>query len=139
MNKVEYLEIHECEDVHIPVLHVVIKDDNNEIVKEGWLSPFRAYRFQVSGTIEGFGDYGSSEVIGLKHCIDLSYGDGIGYQSNHDAKGIGKQLLLGQALIAMTKWTGSKADLGDWETCILGESNQMTKFIAKCYDWLRLR
>lgn len=138
MNKVEYLEIENIGKTRIPVLYVVIKDcDTKEIVKKGWLSPFRAYSFQVSGSPDGVGDCGASKVIGLKHCIYFSSNDsGIGFQSNYDAKGIGKQLLLGQALIALLKWA-DHSDMGEWDHRWYNEENQLSKFIDECYDWLR--
>ena len=48
----------------MPVLEIKV---NDKVV--GYLSPFRGSRFQVSGTFDGQGDYGSSEVVGLKNAI----------------------------------------------------------------------
>lgn len=48
----------------MPVLKIVVEDN-----KDFYLSPFRGYSFQVSGSLEGSGDYGSSEVIGLANVI----------------------------------------------------------------------
>lgn len=42
----------------MPIMAVALKDD-----KLGYISPFRGYRFQVSGTISGEWDLGASEVI----------------------------------------------------------------------------
>lgn len=44
-------------DTGMPILAVP-----GERLEIGYLTPFRAYRFQVSGTIDGTGDYGSSDV-----------------------------------------------------------------------------
>lgn len=49
----------------IPVLVLEAVADDGTVVKRGYLTPFRAYRFQVSGTITGSGDFGSSPVINL--------------------------------------------------------------------------
>ena len=50
----------------IPVIELKVKDSD---IIVGYLSPFRCYRFQVSGTFDGQGDYGCTEVIGLANCI----------------------------------------------------------------------
>lgn len=135
MKHVEYLKIEKATD--IPVIHCVIKDDNDQVINEGWLAPFRAYCFQVSGTPTGQGDKGSSFVIGLKHCIDINTDNRPGYQSNCGLEGISKELLLGQALIAITKWAGKGVDLGQWDAKRFPEPNQMAKFIDASYEWLK--
>ena len=38
--------------------------------KAYWLSPFRLYKFQVSGGPNGEGDFGSSDVVNLHHVIE---------------------------------------------------------------------
>lgn len=44
----------------IPTLEIVTDD------RSYYLTPFRGYRFQVSGTKDGDGDYGSSPVVHFK-------------------------------------------------------------------------
>ena len=44
----------------IPTLEIICED------RSFYLTPFRGYRFQVSGTKDGDGDYGSSPVVHFK-------------------------------------------------------------------------
>lgn len=50
-------------DNKMPILELVIKDENGNIIKNGYLTPFRKYCFQVSGNKKGEGDYGSTACI----------------------------------------------------------------------------
>ena len=79
---------------------VLIDEDGNEV---GFMSPFRNYKFQVSGTFEGDRDIGSSKVVGLGNIwhANKSRGDGIGYQSNLTWFDTKKELLKGQAALAL--------------------------------------
>ena len=74
--------------------------EGNEV---GFLSPFRNYKFQVSATFEGSRDLGSSKVIGLGNVwhANKSRGDGICYQSNLTWFDTKKELLKGQAALAI--------------------------------------
>lgn len=69
-------------DDNMPMMKITRDDD-----RVGYLSPFRWYRFQVSGNMAGSGDYGSSPVIGLAKVLYAQYtseNDGTaGYQSNY--------------------------------------------------------
>jgi hypothetical protein len=47
----------------MPILELVIKDENGDTIKNGYLTPFRKYCFQVSGNKKGDGDYGSTACI----------------------------------------------------------------------------
>lgn len=40
------------------------------VIRHVWLTPFRGYAFQVSGTINGEGDLGSTPVVGLGNIIN---------------------------------------------------------------------
>ena len=65
-----------------------------------YLSPFRGYCFQFSGTINGGGDYGSNEVVGLNNILNANYRTRHfkkGYQSNIGPDWTGRYML--QALI----------------------------------------
>ena len=48
----------------MPTLKIIVEND-----RDFYLSPFRGYSFQVSGTLSGSCDYGSSEVIGLANVV----------------------------------------------------------------------
>lgn len=52
---------------NIPTLEIICGD------RSFYLQPFRAYRFQVSGSATGSGDYGSSPVIHYKELSSLHY------------------------------------------------------------------
>jgi hypothetical protein len=55
----------------MPIAPVYVVDENGAVQcggeEVGWLAPFRGYKFQVSGSKEGSGDMGSSQVVGLKN------------------------------------------------------------------------
>lgn len=84
---------------YMPVIKIETEDGD-----DFYLSPFRAYKFQVSGTFEGGGDYGSSMVVGLSNCIvdyfAICNGE-IGRQSNCSEQRISKEILRGQAALAI--------------------------------------
>lgn len=50
-------------DSDFPQVEVLINNEEGTTIFKGWLSPFRGYRFQVSGNDNGVGDFGSSPVI----------------------------------------------------------------------------
>ena len=64
VNKAEFVE-----DANIPTLKLLDEDGN----VYGYLMPFRGYRFQVAGNVEGSGDHGSSEVVGLANIVTGKY------------------------------------------------------------------
>ena len=53
----------------IPQMKVILLDKEGNRIRKGYLTPFRGYRFQVSGNSEGVGDYGSTTVMDLKDLI----------------------------------------------------------------------
>lgn len=56
----------------MPQLKLMVTSDLGEdgtATRSYYLSPFRGYRFQVSGNADGECDYGSSEVIGLGNVV----------------------------------------------------------------------
>lgn len=140
MFRVEYLEI---EETRIPTMHLAIKNDYDEIVYDGWLSPFRGYKFQVSKTKDGEWDKGSSGVIGLKHCL-VPVSSGRGYESDFDRDGIHKELIYGQIMLALTDWISGFhgnlsyedqfVDMGDWWR---RDDNNMGLFINKSLEFVR--
>lgn len=56
----------------MPTLEILNDIDN----KKYYIHPFMGYKFQVSGTAEGGGDYGSTEVVGLANIYDGLIGEG---------------------------------------------------------------
>ena len=47
----------------MPTLLIDVVDPEGKTIATGYLTPFRKYRFQVSGSMEGDGDFGSTQVI----------------------------------------------------------------------------
>lgn len=99
MKKVTMKEIRFFGFRRMPIA-VLADDEGNEVA---FLSPFRNYKFQVSATFEGDRDIGSSKVIGLGNVwsANKSRGEGIGYQSNLTWFDTKKELLKGQAALAL--------------------------------------
>ena len=67
-NLVNLIDINNGEFVEgasIPTLKILDEEGN----VRGYLQPFRGYRFQVSGSVKGDGDHGSSEVLGLANIV----------------------------------------------------------------------
>ena len=120
---------------------VIDYDDNSK----GYLSPFRAYKFQVSGSFEGERDMGSSQVVGLKNIVELKMPNkyGAGYSSNVGNEDFVKEILKGQAMIAMVKASrGESIHLGQFGQVELSNGEQLfvnddlDKFIEEVYIYL---
>ena len=119
----------------MPVLEVKVDD---KVV--GYLSPFRGYRFQVSGTFEGEGDYGSSEVIGLKNAILKSTGtsdESLYYRSNCNAHDTSIEMLLGLATIAVAKFCRNRNYImPDINLYCWKDEHVLNDFLEACYNML---
>lgn len=98
---------------NMPVIEVLL---NGECT--GYLSPFRAYSFQVSRTADGQWDMASSPVIGLRNVLEANAPDtrGSGYQSNLAWDGEAQACLLKglalQALVSYSSHMDAVLDLG---------------------------
>ena len=120
----------------LPLLAVTVTTEEGEKIRRGFLSPFRKYCFQVSGTVNGSGDFGASEVIGLKNIKIEELGCGFGHESNHNPEGVTKELLRGQAVIALAQFAAiNEASLGDIANHT-GEGKKMLTYIDEVYDFL---
>ena len=89
----------------IPIAVIVDAETQEEV---GYLSPFRGYRFQVSQTFDGCGDLGSSDVVGLNkilHCNAPKDLGEFGYNSNLGWEDTCIEFLMGQALVALSKFS----------------------------------
>ena len=75
---------YDCDNSYIPELKIsVVFPETTFVTQVGktikkpkhtvdyWMSPFRDYRFQVSASIDGHQDCGSTEVIGLSNMITV--------------------------------------------------------------------
>ena len=134
MNRISFGSMESVEG--IPVLEVFIKNiEDDKILGKGYLAPFRQYCFQVSGTKEGSGDYGSSEVIGLKHCKVSTLGEGVGFQSNNSPEEVTKELLLGQAVIAVVQYAAYNSNLKPFVGNVIN-NGKMSDFIDEVYNYL---
>lgn len=93
MYKLNIGEVKNFEGVPVLELHV---EDNGRKVNTVYLSPFRGYRFQVSGTLDGVGDYGSTEVVGLGNVLHAKFRrvDGFSGKSNLPMEKMGREMLL---------------------------------------------
>ncbi len=56
----------------IPQMKITLLDGEGKTIRKGYLTPFRKYRFQVSGNAEGSGDFGSTFVMDLPGIITKS-------------------------------------------------------------------
>mgnify|MGYP003461370063 CR=1 FL=1 len=93
----------ECEN--IPVIEIHIKETGQSV---GWLAPFRAYSFQVSGSPTGQIDLGSTNVVGLCNCIiDDNDRYGYGYNSNLNAAETSKEFIAAMAALAVNQFASN--------------------------------
>lgn len=92
----------------MPIIELCIDDKT-----VGYLSPFRGYSFQVSETLNGHRDMGSSQVIGLGN-IWKSRRDETNNKlvsSNLSWDETKKEILKGQAMIALSQFQTLKKAL----------------------------
>ena len=119
----------------MPVLEIKV---NGKVV--GYLAPFRGYRFQVSGTFDGDGDYGSSEVVGLKNAILKSTGtsnNSLYYRSNCNAHDTSIEMLLGLATIALAKFCRNRNYIiPDINLYCWKDDHVLNDFLEACYNML---
>ena len=81
----------------VPVLELHVEDYERKVKRNTiYLSPFRGYRFQVSGSLDGNGDYGSTEVVGLGNVLNAKFSkvDGFSGKSNLPMNEMGREMLL---------------------------------------------
>lgn len=105
MYKIEIGNVIDFEGV--PVLELNVVDFERKVNKSTvYLSPFRGYRFQVSGTFDGHGDYGSTEVVGLGNVLHAKFTrvDGFSGKSNLPADKMGREMLLWGMSYAVMKF-----------------------------------
>ena len=141
------------EESKIPMLPVNVfridEDENKTLLDTNYLCPFRGYCFQVCGTKEGFGDNGSSGVIGLGNCLTSISHDGVVFRSNYNSDGIAKELVRGQISLAMNQFYGSTIGRykrrDDTDVSIkslpkmrgLAGDGEIDRFIDACVEWIK--
>ena len=106
-----------------------------------YLFPFRAYDFQVCGTVNGEWDHGSSPVIGLGNLVNIDHnGDrsslayGMEYWATTD--NVTHALLKGQAMLALYNCTKGGQMIIESDA-IHGDA--IDTFISLCMLWLSRR
>ena len=134
MNKIKFGKMEMYED--IPVLDLKV---NEEIV--GWLSPFRCYSFQVSGTKEGQNNLGSIRVVGLANCIVENVKFGPGYITICNTKEISMELLSAMASLALVEFANRQKLIvpkckWHYSNYCPEEQEEYTKFINAVYDYV---
>ena len=119
-----------------------------------YLSPFRGYAFQVSG--ENGGDYGASQVIGLKNLVDSYHNTANGrnssmYCSNLSDESSVKYLMSQLAFVAVSRYADMETrnkeqrvyvhpGLFNYGTLRIRDNKageNFDEFIDKTYDYLR--
>ena len=115
---------------NMPVLKITV----NETV--GYLLPFRWYRFQVSATKDGQLDFVSSEVIGLKHLLQIEKQCGRGYESNSNPQ---TELAAALAITALNNWATScyGKDIDVFTIKQITKNKKFWTFINECLESLR--
>lgn len=142
--------------LHVHYPEYVMKYRNGSSYKEPphescyYLTPFRLYDFQISGTLDGDGDYGSSPVIGLCNLMamtrdnyelsNLSWNNYISTTSNalHP-------LMKGQAMLAIYGFQKYNKRYGDGfsldfyrdhDHAILRHGDVLDQFISICQAYI---
>jgi hypothetical protein len=123
--ELNFRELNEFEiakkDHDLPTIVVEAVAADGQVVRKGYLTPFRAYRFQVSGTVNGEGDFGSTPVCNLSELARMSDGYGV---------------LLPHAFTAIARWArGYKLGLDPY--AIFGYGNVAEKWLEATVEWLK--
>ena len=126
----------------IPTLEIIVKEkDSARIVETGYLTPFRGYSFQVSGTREGHWDRGASSVIAF-------YKDVFQSLSQYKTYAVLNPVLKGQAMIAITEYATREFIIRDVNNELTeiepvlrihaGNNAQLDRFIGESIKWIGL-
>lgn len=125
-----------------PTIEVLVKNtETNEVVTKGYLTPFRGYAFQVSGTRDGEWDHGASSVISQYKDVFQSltqYKNGV----------VLNPVLKGQAMLAITEYATRQFLIRDENNELIeiepvlrihaGNNAQLDRFIAESIKWIGL-
>ena len=119
-------------DNNIPHMKITLTDAEGNKVVKGYLSPFRGYRFQVSGDSHGSGDYGSTTVMDLR---DLIMRSAKPYQASDLL-----EMMAQQAIYNFIKTTlnmgGEKIVASGIDHFSIANSDTMGKFIEESMKWI---
>jgi hypothetical protein len=119
------------ERTSMPIIEVVLKNDETSKIV-GYLSPFRRYSFQVSMTVDGDGDMGSTEVSGGM-AMEISA------IPNSHMQAMTVKGLINWALVEYTRSSYGHHDSGEEAIWILGSWTSqvvLDKYAALCCEFL---
>jgi hypothetical protein len=106
----------------------------DNVICHGYLTPFRGYRFQVSGTDRGEGDFGSTTVTALKAIADMvvpTWKSGApGYQMNADPATAVVRDLSELAMLKFAERNGAHLSL-------FGSNELLDEFVEKTLNYIR--
>lgn len=110
-------------DHDLPTIVIEALDSKGNVVRNGYLTPFRAYRFQVSGTVNGEGDYGSTPVCNLPELARMVNGYSV---------------IMPHAFTAIARWArGYRFGLDPYK--IFGYDSVAEKWLKATVEWLRTK
>jgi hypothetical protein len=122
-NVIKFGEIVYAEGSVMPQLQINIidnTDSENPVVKRVYyLSPFRLYRFQVSGSLNGSGDYGASPVVGLGNIVGIRPNTPVdtkgfsAFSSNIFSDNYGQCIMKSMAYEAIVKFYSHRMNLDE--------------------------
>jgi hypothetical protein len=136
------IRIGERVEASIPCIEIL----NGE--RKYYLAPFRGYKFQVSGTLDGGGDYGSTEVVGLLNIynalIDVGGCNAPCRQSNVSGKHMVAEIYYCMAMTAILLHSQHglvaerNEDNGLTNEIKIGyeDRRRLYKFIEECVEWV---
>ena len=126
----------------IPTMEIIVEEkDSARIVEKAYLTPFRGYSFQVSGTRRGEWDHGASSVIAF-------YKDVFKGLTQYKNSTVLNPVLKGQAMIAITEYATRQFLIIDENNELMeikpvlrihaGNNVQLDRFIAESIKWIGL-
>jgi len=110
----------------VPTLEITLPDG-----RTGYLAPFRGYCFQVSKSLEGEYDLGSTSVVGLGNFIGVQRTpNSLSIYSSNGAplKGV----LADLATLAVIRWAGQNGEEELW-----ANGPEFEEYIDRVISWLR--
>ena len=116
----------------IPHMKITLLDEEGNKITSGYLTPFRGYRFQVSGDSRGSGDFGSTFVMDLRALMEC-------LAKPYQASDI-LEMMADQAIFLFIKTTLNMGRGKINAKCIdffsIANSDTMGKFIEECMKWV---
>ena len=112
----------------IPCVKVTYVGDNPHprFNNDGYLMPFRAYRFQVCGNVKGERDCGSSDVHNMQEVLALKYAD--------EFNTFAYNYLREQAMTAIMRW---QPDYRFGVSMSDDDVEIFEAFLKECFEWVK--